>query len=418
MKQEPKWMLNLRCEAFDAYTKLPMPNIKEIREINFDKLKIYEKPLKKENLWVNLPNKIRKSFEEAGLKQSASMLNGDMVQMQSESIYSNLSEDISNMGVIHTDTDTALKEYPDLVKKYFATVIPFNDHKIAALACAFWSGGSFVYVPKNVVVELPLHAAYGLQARNFGQFEHTIIAVEDGASVQCIEGCTSPVGIDQTLHAGTVEMIIGKNAKVKYSTIQNWSKNVYNIVTKRAYVDDGAELFWADCNIGSKFTFKNPTIFLNGKNSRAEIASISIASHGQVQKCGSKVIHNAQNTNSIIKSKTISCEGGKNIFAGMVEIKQNANNAKSYMHCESMVLDSLSVAESNPRIISAVNSANVSHEATISHIDENQLFYLQTKGFSKEKARSIIISGITNDIINLYPEYYAKRIRNLINMEI
>lgn len=418
LKAEPSWMLDLRMMALRVYHTLPMPRIDRLNEIDFQKLRLFHRSHQKTDAWGDLPNRIRQTFIDQGIDSQNRNYDGTTAQLESEAVFSNLRDEYKKKGVIHTDTDTAVKEYPELVKKYFNSVIPYNDHKIAALSYAFWSGGSFVFVPEGVNVTLPVHAVYNINSRNFGQFEHTIVVAKPNSVIHCIEGCTSPVGTDQTLHAGVVEMIIGDNARVKYSTIQNWSKNVYNLVTKRAVLSNNAQIKWVDCNFGSKFTYKKPTVLLNGENSSAEIVSLSVAGSGQTQDCGARVVHNGSNTSSVIISKSVSQKGGGNIFQGSVEIKKNATNASSHLRCDSIILDNQSTAQSLPCIISGNDSAQITHEATISSIDRFQLFYLQSRGFSERQAISLIINGFTADFIDQFPLYYAKRIKGILDIDL
>lgn len=418
IKEEPIWMLNFRLDAFKLYTQLPMPKIESLEQLDFSSLNIYYQKYAKVRNWDNLPLFIRQSLATRNLANGDKSFSGETIQVESEAVFSNIDKSYLGLGVLHTDMDTALKEHPNIVKKYFASVINASEHKIVALSYAFWSGGSFVYVPKNVCVKLPIHATYGISTKNFGQFEHSLVIAEEGSSVHCIEGCMAPVGIDQLLHAGVVEIIAKKNCSVNYSTMQNWSKNVFNLVTKRAIVGEGSTVKWVDCNLGSKTTYKQPSIYLNGKDSSAEVLSLSLAGKGQVQNCGSRVIHNNKNTSSIIKSKSISLQGGKNIYNGNVVMSQKAVNSISNMRCDNIIIDNKSSSKSIPKIYSESNTAKITHEATVSKIDEQQVQYLKTRGFNESESISLIINGLSGDILNEYPKYYANRIRGILKLEI
>lgn len=421
LKNEPKWMLDFRLEALKIFygKKMPLWGA-DLSNLNFDDICYYSNSSGKQSQsWADVPKEIKKTFDKIGVPQSErKFLAGLGAQYDSEVVYQSISKMLSKKGVIFCDTDTALKKYPKIFKKYFGTVIPSSDNKFSALNTAVWSGGSFIYVPKNVKVELPLQAYFRINKRSLGQFERTLIIADEGSFVHYTEGCTAPTYTTDSLHSGVVEVIVKKGAHVRYSTVQNWSKNVYNLTTKRMNVWDEGVGEWIDANIGSKATMKYPSVYLRGEKAKANILSLSIAGKDQHQDCGAKTIHLASDTSSIIISKSISKNGGKNTFRGFVKVAKDVKNCKAKMSCHSLLLDNKSRANSFPVIDAFDSSSKVSHEALISSIEEDQLFYLQSRGISKKDAEALIINGFAEPIVKELPLEYAIELNRLLEMEL
>lgn len=421
LKKEPLWMLNFRLSAFKIFNSKKLPAWgADLSEINFDDIYYYIKPTdKKGKTWEEVPYEIKNTFEKIGIPRAErKFLAGVGAQYDSESVYHSISKMLSKKGVIFLDTDTALRKYPEIFKKYFGKVVPPGDNKFAALNSAVWSGGSFVYVPKNVKVELPLQAYFRINAKNLGQFERTLIIADTGSYVHYTEGCTAPIYTTDSLHCGVVEVIVKKNAHVRYSTVQNWSKNVYNLVTKRMFVESGGLGEWVDANLGSKITMKYPSIYLKGKGAKGEIVSLSVSSKGQNQDTGGKVIHLAPDTSSVITSKSIGKDKSKTTFRGLIKVAKNAENCKSKMACHVLLLDDKSQSLSFPTVDVDNNSSRVTHEAVVSAIEENQLFYLRTRGISKEMAENLIVKGFSEPVVKELPLEYAVELNRLIQMEL
>lgn len=421
IKKEPLWMRKKRFLAFDIFESKKMPQWGvDLSEFNFDDIYYYVKPIDKQfENWDQVPSEIKRTFDRIGVPQAErKFLAGLGAQYDSEIIYKSISKMLEKKGVIFTDIDTALKKYPELVKKHFGTVVSSSDNKFAALNAAVWSGGSFIYVPKNVKVELPLQAYFRINAKNLGQFERTLIIADEGSFVHYTEGCTAPIYSTNSLHAAVVEIIVKKGAHVRYSTVQNWSKNVYNLVTKRMFVEEEGIGEWVDCNLGSKATMKYPSIYLRGKKAKGELLSLSLAGENQHQDTGGKMIHLAQESTSRITSKSICKENGKATFRGLIKIAKGAKNCTAKMVCHSLLLDKNSSANSFPVIDVKDNSSKVSHEAVISSIEENQLFYLRSRGISKEKAEALIVNGFANEIIKELPLEYSIELNRLIDFEV
>ena len=421
LKNEPKWMLDIRLNALKIFNekKLPLWGA-DLSDLNFNEICYYSNISGKQSQsWNDVPKEIKKTFDKIGIpKAERKFLAGLGAQYDSEVIYQNISKMLSKKGVIFLDTDSALQKYPKILKEYFGTVISSSDNKFSALNSAVWSGGSFIYVPKNIKVELPLQAYFRINTRNLGQFERTLIIADEGSSVHYTEGCTAPNYTTNSLHCGVVEVIVKKRAHVRYSTVQNWSKNVYNLTTKRMDVWDEGVGEWVDANIGSKATMKYPSVYLKGKKAKANILSLSVAGKDQHQDCGAKAIHLADETTSIINSKSISKNGGKNTFRGFVKVVKNVKNCIAKMSCHSLLLDNKSRANSFPVIDAFDTSSKVSHEALISSIEKDQLFYLTSRGISKKDAQALIISGFTEPIVKELPLEYSIELNRLLEMEL
>lgn len=420
LKKEPKWMLDIRLNAFKIFNFKKMPDWgADLSGLNFDDIFYYVKPTdKKQSTWDKVPRDIKNTFEKIGIPEAErKFLAGVGAQYDSEAVYHSISKMLEKKGVIFLDTDTALQKYPEVFKEYFGKIIPPGDNKFAALNTTVWSGGSFVYIPKGVKVDLPLQAYFRINAQKLGQFERTLIIADEGSYVHYTEGCTAPIYTTTSLHCGVVEVFVKKGAHVRYSTVQNWSKNVYNLVTKRMFVESDGVGEWIDANLGSKATMKYPSIYLKGKGARGEILSLSLSGEGQNQDSGGKVIHLSSDTNSVINSKSIGKNNSKTTFRGLVKIAKNAKNCKSKMACHTLLLDDKSESSSFPVVVVQNNSSKVTHEAVVSSIEENQLFYLRTRGISKGKAENLIIKGFAEPVVKELPLEYGVELNRLIQME-
>ena len=420
MKDEPEWMLEYRLKAYKIFLEKPMPDWgADLSEIDFDNIHYYLRPQdKSEKSWDEIPSEIKDTFEKLGIPQAErKFLAGTGAQFESEVVYHNLRKDLEAKGVIFESTDIALQKYPEYFKEYFGKIIPANDNKFAALNSAVWSGGSFIYIPKGVHVDLPLQAYFRINAENMGQFERTLIIADEGSSVHYIEGCTAPTYSSESLHSAVVEIIVKKNARVQYTTLQNWSNNIYNLVTKRAYAYDDAEMFWLDCNIGSKVTMKYPAIFLMGEGARGEVQSLAFSGKGQHQDAGAKIVHAAPNTSSKIVSKSISKEGGRGTYRGLVKVNKGAKNVKSHIACDALLLDENSRSDTYPTNDIKENDVAIAHEATVAKIGEEQLFYLMSRGMDEQEAASMIVNGFARPIIKQLPMEYALELNRLLELE-
>lgn len=419
-KQEPGWMLDFRLSSYERFKARPMPKWgADLSKIDFDAITYYLKPSDKMATdWKDVPKDILETFERLGVPDAErKFLAGVGAQYDSEMIYHKTRKDLEEKGVIFTDMDTALKKYPGLVKKYFSKLIPPNDNKFSALNSAVWSGGSFVYIPKNTKVDMPLQAYFRINAKNMGQFERTLIIVDEGSSVHYIEGCTAPNYTTDSLHVAVVEVFALKDAHVRYTTIQNWSNNVYNLVTKRAIAHEGATVEWVDGNLGSKLTMKYPCVILKGEGSRAEILSIALAGKGMHLDAGAKVVHLAKNTSSRITNKSISLDGGKTTYRGLVKVSKNAKNATSSVNCDALILDDHSSSDTIPYMEIGNNRVSIGHEASVGKISEDDLFYLMSKGLSQDNALSMIVSGFFEPFTKELPFEYAVELNRLIELE-
>lgn len=420
MKKEPKWMTDFRVNAYKAFRKRPMPKWgADLSKIDFDDIYYYIKPTSEQkNSWEDLPKEIRETYDKIGVPEAEKkFLAGVSAQYESEVVYESIQKELEDMGVIFCDMDTGLRKYPEIVKKYFGTVIPPMDNKFASLNSAVWSGGSFVYVPKGVRVKLPLQAYFRINAQNFGQFERTLIIAEEGSYVHYIEGCTAPIYTTSSLHAAVVEIIVKKGARVRYTTVQNWSKNVYNLVTKRTRVEEDGVMEWVDCNIGSGITMKYPSCYLVGERARGEVLSIAYAGDGQHQDAGAKMIHMAPNTASRIISKSISKDGGRTSYRGLVQVSPNAVNSKVYVSCDALLIDEKSRSDTYPEMKIKQRQVDVQHEATVEKLGEEKLFYLASRGIPKVDAEGMLVNGFIDPVTREIPLEYSIELNRLINLE-
>ena len=421
MKGEPEWMLEYRLQAYDHFMKRPMPNwgAEAIQEIDFDDIYYYIKPAQEMGkTWDDVPEYIKDTFEKLGIPEAErKFLAGVGAQYESEVIYHSLREDLEKLGVIFLDMDGALREYPELVKQYFGTIIPYNDNKFAALNTAVWSGGSFVYVPEGVRVEVPLQAYFRINAENMGQFERTLIIAAPRSYVHYVEGCTAPTYSTDSLHSAVVEIVVQEGARCRYTTIQNWSKNVYNLVTKRAQAFKNATMEWVDGNLGSKVTMKYPAVWMMEPGARGEVLSVAFASDGQHQDAGAKMVHAAPYTSSQITSKSISKGTGRSSYRGLVKVHKGAHNVKSNVVCDALLLDETSKTDTYPYMEIEEERVQIGHEATVSKVAEEQIFYLMSRGLSETEAMSMIVNGFIEPIAKELPLEYAVELNRLIQLE-
>src|SRR5947208_14128224 len=420
MKGEPQWMLDFRLRSYEIFMKKPMPNWGgDLGQIDFNNIYYYAKASEKtEKDWENVPPEVKATFDKLGIPEAEKkFLAGVGAQYESEVVYHNLREDLAKQGVVFLDTDTALKEHPDLMQEYFGTIIPPEDNKFAALNSAVWSGGSFIYIPKGVKVDIPLQAYFRINSENMGQFERTLIIVDEGAQVHYVEGCTAPTYSSESLHSAVVEIICKPGSRVRYTTIQSWADNVYNLVTKRAVAYKEATMEWVDGNLGSKLTMKYPSVYLRGEGAHGEILSIAFAGHGQHQDAGGKVVHGAPHTSSIITSKSISKDGGRSTYRGLVKVTNGAKGARSKVVCDPLILDKESRSDTYP--VMEVDEAEVSiaHEATVSRIQDEQLFYLMSRGLSETEASTMIVNGFIEPLVKELPMEYAVEMNLLIELQ-
>lgn len=419
-KKEPQWMLDYRLNAYQAFLGRPMPEWgADISKINFDEIYYYLKPTdQEERKWEDVPDDIKETFERLGVPQAErEFLAGVKAQYDSTVVYSSLMEELEDQGVIFLSTDEALEKHPEIFKEYFGTVIPANDNKFSALNSAVWSGGSFVYIPKGVHVKRPLQAYFRINAENMGQFERTLIVADEGSYAHYVEGCTAPVYATDSLHSAVVEVIVKPGARFRYSTIQNWSNDVYNLVTKRARVEKNAVMEWVDGNLGAKVTMKYPSCFLVGEGARGEVLSIAYANKGQHQDAGAKMMHLAPNTSSKIISKSISAGGGRTSYRGMVYVSPAAKNAKTRVECDALILDPDSSSDTFPVMRIDESGAQVEHEATVSKVGEQKIFYLMSRGLTEAEAMSLVVSGFIEPIVKELPMEYAVELNRLIELE-
>src|SRR5881392_436603 len=419
-KSEPEWMREFRLKALEHFQQRPTPTWGgNLGQIDFDDIHYFVRASEKNSRsWDEVPEDIKKTFDRLGIPEAErQFLAGVGAQYESEVVYHQVNEKLEEQGVIFTDMDTALREHEDLVREYWATVIPPNDNKLAALNSAVWSGGSFVYVPAGAKVEMPLQAYFRINTENMGQFERTLIICEEGADVHYIEGCTAPVYSTDSLHSAVVEIVCKPSSRVRYTTIQNWSQNVYNLVTKRAVAQEGATMEWIDANLGSRLTMKFPSIYLLGPEAHGEILSIAFAGNGQHQDAGGKVIHAAPKTTSSVFAKSVSKDGGRGTYRGLLEVAKGATEAKSKVVCDALLLDEESRSDTYPTIRIDENDANVGHEASVSKVGEEQLFYLQAHGIDEEEASKMIVNGFIEPITKELPMEYAVEMNRLIELQ-
>ncbi|MBN2013103.1 Fe-S cluster assembly protein SufB [candidate division KSB1 bacterium] len=419
-KNEPQWMTDFRLRSLKMFYKKNMPNWgADLSKINFDNIYYYVKPVDAQGRsWDDVPSDIKNTFDRLGIPEAErKFLAGVGAQYDSEVVYHNIKEELAAKGVIFVDPETAVRDYPDLVKEYFGTIIPPADNKFAALNSAVWSGGSFVYVPKGVKVDIPLQAYFRINAQNMGQFERTLIIADEGSFVHYVEGCTAPIYTTDSLHSAVVEIIAKKDARVRYSTIQNWSGDVYNLVTKRAVAYEGATVEWVDGNIGSKITMKYPSVYLMGRGAHGEVLSIAFAGKGQHQDTGGKVVHVASDTSSVITSKSISKDGGRAGYRGLMKVHAGLHNIKSHVVCDALILDEKSRSDTYPYIEIDSNDVSIEHEARVSKISEEQLFYLMSRGLNEHEASMMIVNGFIEPLIKQLPMEYAVELNRLIELE-
>ncbi len=420
MKDEPQWMLDFRLRSYEIFMKKPMPTWGgDLGTIDFQNIYYYAKASEKtEKNWDDVPENVKNTFDKLGIPEAEKkFLAGVGAQYESEVVYHSLREDLAKQGVLFLDTDAALKEHPELFKKYFGKIIPPEDNKFAALNSAVWSGGSFIYVPPGVRVDMPLQAYFRINAENIGQFERTLIIVDEGAEVHYIEGCTAPVYSSESLHSAVVELIAHKDAKLRYTTIQNWSSDVYNLVTKRAYAYEGATVEWIDGNIGSKLTMKYPGIYLMGERAYGETLSIAFAGKGQHQDTGAKMVHLAPNTTSKITSKSVSRLDGRSTYRGLLNVAKGATNVKATVRCDALLLDDTSKTETYPYMEINQEDATITHEATVGKIGDEQIFYLMSRGFTEEESLTLIVNGFMEPFTKELPMEYAVELNRLIKLE-
>ena len=419
MKDEPQWMLDFRLEALEIFESKPMPEWGGDIDIDFQDIYYYLKPTEGQGkTWDEVPEEIKDTFERLGIPQAErEYLAGVKAQFDSEVIYGSVSEDLDNQGVIFTDTDTALREHPELLREYFGTIIPSLDNKFAALNSAVWSGGSFIYIPPGVKIEFPLQAYFRINAQNMGQFERTLIIVDEGAEIHYVEGCTAPMYSSDSLHSAVVEVICKKNARCRYTTIQNWANNIYNLVTKRAVCMADATMEWVDGNLGSQLTMKYPAVYMMEPGAHGEILSIAFSGKGQHQDAGAKLVHVAPNTTGQIISKSISKNGGRSSYRGLVKVEKGAHNAKNNVVCDALILDAESRSDTYPYIEVMEQDVSIGHEASVSRIGEEQLFYLTSRGLSEAEASAMIVNGFIEPLVKELPMEYAVEMNRLIQLQ-
>ena len=420
IKEEPTWMTEFRLKAFDLYRKKPLPTWgPDLSKVDFENITYYIKPSERsEKSWEDVPEAIKNTFDKLGIPEAEQkFLAGVGAQFESEVVYHSTLKELDDLGVIFTDTGTALREHPELFKKYFNQVIPYDDNKFSALNGAVWSGGSFIYVPKGVKIEKPLQSYFRINAEQMGQFERTLIIVDEGASLHYVEGCTAPIYTTHSLHAATVEIYVAKNAHCRYTTIQNWANNIVNLVTKRALVEEAGHMEWIDGNIGSGINMKYPSCVLKGDRAKGTTISIAFAGAGMHQDTGAKMIHIGKDTTSSIISKSMSAKGGKVNYRGLVRQTKSATGAKSNIECDTIILDDQSTSDTLPYNMVFNNQAMVQHEATVSKVSEEQLFYLMSRGLSEEEAVEMIVMGFIEPFAKELPMEYAVELNQLIKLE-
>ena len=419
-KNEPEWMRRFRLRSYAAFKRKKMPNWgADISNLDFDDMYYYAKPVEEQKRnWNDVPENIRKTFDRIGIPEAEKKyLAGVGAQYDSEVVYHSIKESLSKQGVVFCDPETAVRDYPDLVREYFGTVISPMDNKFAALNSAVWSGGSFVYVPPGVKVDIPLQAYFRINSENFGQFERTLIIADEGSFVHYIEGCTAPIYTTDSLHSAVVEIIAKREARVRYSTVQNWSGDVYNLVTKRAVAYENATVEWVDGNLGSKRTMKYPSVYLMGEGAHGEVLSIAFAGKGQEQDTGGKVIHAADNTTSVITSKSISKDGGIASYRGLLKVHEDLKNIKSRVVCDALIIDDRSISNTYPYMEIESDDVSIEHEARVSKISEEQLYYLETRGMSEEEASMMIVNGFLEPLVKELPMEYAVELNRLIELQ-
>ncbi len=420
-KNESEWMTKLRLKSLRLFDKKPLPDWgADLSRIDFDNIKYFVRSTEQQaTSWEDLPEDIKNTYDKLGIPEAEKqrLVAGVAAQYESEVVYHQIREDLEEQGVLFLDTDTALKEHPEIFEEYFGSVIPPGDNKFAALNTAVWSGGSFVYVPKNVHVEIPLQAYFRINTENMGQFERTLIIVDEGAYVHYVEGCTAPIYKTDSLHSAVVEIIVKKNARCRYTTIQNWSNNVYNLVTKRAVAEEGATMEWVDGNIGSQVTMKYPAVYLMGEHAKGETLSIAFAAEGQHQDTGSKMVHCAPNTSSSVVSKSVARGGGRSSYRGLIQVQEGAHHSKSSVDCDALLIDTISRSDTYPYNDLREDDVELAHEATVSKVSEDQLFYLMSRGMPEEEAMAMVVRGFVEPIARELPMEYALELNRLIELQ-
>ena len=419
-KDEPAWMLERRLKAYEMFRRKPMPNWgADLSGIDFENIKYFVRSTERQaQSWEDLPDEIKDTYEKLGIPEAERqrLVAGVAAQYESEVVYHQINEELEKQGVIFMDTDTALKEHPEFFEEYFGSVIPSGDNKFAALNTSVWSGGSFVYVPKGVHVEIPLQAYFRINTENMGQFERTLIIADEGSYVHYIEGCTAPIYKSDSLHSAVVEIVVKKGARVRYTTIQNWSNNVYNLVTKRAIAHENATMEWIDGNLGSKVTMKYPSVYLVGEGAKGETLSIAFAGPGQHQDAGAKMIHMAPNTQSSIVSKSVARGGGRAGYRGEIRMDPKAHGSANTVRCDALLVDTISRSDTYPAIDIRVDDVQLGHEATVSRVSEDQLFYLMSRGMAEDEAMAMIVRGFIEPISRELPMEYALELNKLIEL--
>jgi len=420
-KNEPEWMLELRLKGLKLFRRKPMPKWgAELGGIDFDNIKYFVRSTEKQAAsWDELPEDIKNTYDKLGIPEAEKqrLIAGVAAQYESEVVYHKIREDLEEQGVIFVDTDSGLREHEELFKEYFGTVIPVGDNKFAALNTSVWSGGSFIYVPKGVHVEIPLQAYFRINTENMGQFERTLIIVDEDAYVHYVEGCTAPIYSSDSLHSAVVEIVVKKGARCRYTTIQNWSNNVYNLVTKRATCEAGATMEWIDGNIGSKVTMKYPAVYLLGEHARGETLSIAFAGEGQHQDAGAKMVHAAPHTSSSIISKSVARGGGRTSYRGLVQVNEGAEHSASIVKCDALLVDQISRSDTYPYVDVREDDVSMAHEATVSKVSDDQLFYLMSRGLEEDEAMAMIVRGFVEPIAKELPMEYALELNRLIELQ-
>lgn len=420
-KNEPEWMLKRRLKALDIFDKKPLPTWgADLSDIDFDNIKYFVRSTEQQaQTWDDLPEDIKNTYDKLGIPEAERqrLVAGVAAQYESEVVYHQIREDLKSQGVIFVDTDTGLREYPELFEEYFGTVIPAGDNKFSALNTAVWSGGSFIYVPKGVHVDIPLQAYFRINTENMGQFERTLIIVDEDAYVHYVEGCTAPIYKTDSLHSAVVEIIVKKGGRCRYTTIQNWSNNVYNLVTKRTKCEEGATMEWVDGNIGSKVTMKYPAVWMTGPYAKGEVLSVAFAGEGQFQDTGAKMVHMAPHTSSNIVSKSVARSGGRAAYRGLVQINKDAHHSASNVECDALLVDSISRSDTYPYNDIRNDHVTLGHEATVSQVSEDQLFYLMSRGIAEDEAMAMIVRGFVEPIAKELPMEYALELNRLIELQ-
>jgi len=421
LKNEPEWILDLRLKGLRLFNKKPLPTWgSDLTAIDFDNIKYFVRSTEKQAAsWDELPADIKNTYDKLGIPEAEKqrLIAGVAAQYESEVVYHKIREDLEQKGVLFLDTDTGLREHPEIFKEYFGSVIPVGDNKFAALNTAVWSGGSFIYVPPNVTVDIPLQAYFRINTENMGQFERTLIIVDENSYVHYVEGCTAPIYSSDSLHSAVVEIIVKKGARCRYTTIQNWSNNVYNLVTKRAVAYEGATMEWVDGNIGSKVTMKYPAVYLMGEHATGETLSIAFAGPGQHQDAGAKMVHLAPNTSSTIVSKSVARGGGRTSYRGLVQIEEGAAGSASTVKCDALLIDQVSRSDTYPYVDVREDDVSMGHEATVSKVSEDQLFYLMSRGLNEDEAMAMIVRGFVEPIARELPMEYALELNRLIELQ-